>query len=138
MSNKEVVYWKQRNGVLIYVDEMDINHLRNVLKQIVKNSNNYCEYCSYVIDSKNSHKNMCPNNHINFDSFNLHGNMANFFNDSQSKFNDSDHAIRMENAKLIVLAPKMKEAIDEVLEVLSGNGVPNIEWVKNRLLEAVK
>jgi hypothetical protein len=44
----------------------------------------------------------------------------------------------MEDAELIVLAPKMKEAITEVLEVLDGNGVPNIEWVKNRLLEAVK
>jgi hypothetical protein len=47
-------------------------------------------------------------------------------------------AIRMEDAKLIVLAPKMKEAITEVLEVLDGNGVPNVGWVKNRLLEAVK
>lgn len=46
--------------------------------------------------------------------------------------------IRMEDAKLIVAAPKMKEAINEVLEVLNSNGVPNIEWVKNRLLEAVK
>ena len=35
-------------------------------------------------------------------------------------------------------AIRMKEAIDEVLEVLDGNGVPNIEWVKNRLLKAVK
>ena len=33
---------------------------------------------------------------------------------------------------------KLKEAINEVLEVMDGNGVPNIEWVKNRLLEAVK
>jgi len=42
--------------------------------------------------------------------------------------------IRMADAKLIVAAPKMKEAINEVLEVLDGNGYPNIEWVKNRLL----
>ena len=46
-------------------------------------------------------------------------------------------AIRMEDAKLIVLAPKMKEAINEVLEVLDGNGVPNMVWIKNRLLEAI-
>jgi hypothetical protein len=59
----------------------------------------------------------------------------------QEDFGDHNgytHAIRMEDAELIVLAPKMKEAITEVLEVLDGNGVPNIEWVKNRLLEAVK
>ena len=47
-------------------------------------------------------------------------------------------AIRMEDAKLIVLAPKMKEAITEVLEVLDGNGVTNMGWIKNRLLEALK
>lgn len=42
-------------------------------------------------------------------------------------------AIRMEDAKTIVCAPKMKEAITEVLEVLNGKGVPNLEWVKNYL-----
>lgn len=46
--------------------------------------------------------------------------------------------IRMADAKLIVAAPKMKEAINEVLEVLNGKDVPNIEWIKSRLLEAVK
>ena len=38
MSNQPV-YWKMRNGVLISIDNMDINHLRNVLKMIVNNSN---------------------------------------------------------------------------------------------------
>ena len=37
--SKEIVYWKQRNGVLISIDDMDINHLRNVLKLIIKNKN---------------------------------------------------------------------------------------------------
>jgi hypothetical protein len=45
--------------------------------------------------------------------------------------------IRMADAKLIVSAPKMKEAINEVLEVLNGKGFPNTEWIKNRLLEAI-
>ena len=36
MSNN-IVYWKQRNGVLISVDDMDINHLRNTLKMIITN-----------------------------------------------------------------------------------------------------
>lgn len=31
------VFWKMRNGKLISVDEMDINHLRNVLKIIIRN-----------------------------------------------------------------------------------------------------
>ena len=46
--------------------------------------------------------------------------------------------IRMADALLIVSAPKMKEAINEVLEVLNSNGSPNIEWVKKRLSEAVE
>ena len=36
--SKEIVYWKQRNGELISIDNMDINHLRNVLKMIIRNS----------------------------------------------------------------------------------------------------
>jgi hypothetical protein len=32
---------------------------------------------------------------------------------------------------------KLKEAINEVLEVLDGKGVPNNEWIKNRLSEVV-
>lgn len=32
---------------------------------------------------------------------------------------------------------KLKEAVKEVLEVLDGKGVPNTEWIKNRLLEAL-
>ena len=41
------------------------------------------------------------------------------------------------NAKLIVNAPKMYEAIHEVLELFDGNGVPNIEWIRNRLHDAI-
>ena len=33
---------------------------------------------------------------------------------------------------------EMGKAIKEVLELFDGIGVPNIEWVKNRLSEAVK
>lgn len=40
MSNN-IVYWKQRNGELISIDNMDVNHLRNVLKMIVNNSNKH-------------------------------------------------------------------------------------------------
>jgi hypothetical protein len=42
--------------------------------------------------------------------------------------------LRAEKAELILLVSKIKESIDEVLEVFDGNGVPNIEWVKNSLL----
>ena len=32
----EIVYWTMRNGQRIDVDEMDINHLRNSLKMLIK------------------------------------------------------------------------------------------------------
>jgi len=37
MSN-QTVYWKTREGKLISIDDMDINHLRNTLKMIVRSS----------------------------------------------------------------------------------------------------
>ena len=46
--------------------------------------------------------------------------------------------IRMEDAKLIVNAQKMKDAIDEVLEVLHGPGIPNTDWIMNRLLKTIE
>ena len=33
----EKVYWTMRNGQLIDVDQMDINHLRRTLKMIINN-----------------------------------------------------------------------------------------------------
>ena len=33
----ENVYWTMRNGQKINVDDMDINHLRNTLKMILRN-----------------------------------------------------------------------------------------------------
>ena len=33
-----IVYWKQRNGELISIDDMDANHLRNVLKMIIRSN----------------------------------------------------------------------------------------------------
>ena len=34
----EKVYWTMRNGNKISVDDMDITHLRNTLKMIIRNS----------------------------------------------------------------------------------------------------
>lgn len=38
MQSNQPVYWKMRNGKSIDIDSMDLNHLRNVLKMIVRNS----------------------------------------------------------------------------------------------------
>ena len=35
---EEPIYWKMRDGSSISIDDMDINHLRNTLKMIIKNS----------------------------------------------------------------------------------------------------
>ena len=59
---KDEVYWKQRNGVLISIDDLDVNHLRNVLKMIVNNSSNRKK------------------------SFVLNGDVANMFNDDMQNY----------------------------------------------------
>ena len=41
MINNQPTYWKMRNGELTSIDDMDVNHLRNVLKMIVNNSNKH-------------------------------------------------------------------------------------------------
>ena len=45
--SKEIVYWKMRNGRLISVDDMDINHLRNVPKMIIKNNQKVQTTCPH-------------------------------------------------------------------------------------------
>lgn len=96
MSNKPI-FWKQKNGVLISVDDMDINHLCNVLKMIIRNATNYCEYCGYIVNTKYPHHNMCPNNYINSDNYSyrqieLNGDIGHheFESDLGPMFNDDE------------------------------------------------
>lgn len=67
MLNKPV-YWKQLNGKLISVDDMDENHLRNVLKMIIRN---------------NQKTKLQP-------KFTLNGDMANEFHESYLSDEDDD------------------------------------------------
>jgi hypothetical protein len=73
MSN-ELVFWKMRNGRLISVDDMDINHLRNVLKMIIHNR----EKALQQLLSKPKA------------SFKLNGDMAQEFNNSYISNKDDD------------------------------------------------
>lgn len=57
---RDKVYWKQADGRLISVDDMDINHLRNTLKMILRNRQK-------VVVTK--------------PKFTLNGDMAQLFND---------------------------------------------------------
>jgi hypothetical protein len=63
------VYWKQRNGELIDIDDMDINHLRNTLKLVLRNRETVVKK---ILKSKRT-------------NFMLHGDMANEFNRSQDE-----------------------------------------------------
>lgn len=74
---KEKIYWKMRNGNLISVDDMDENHLRNVLKIVLKNRQTVIKQ---IIKSK-------------IQSFTLHGDMANEFNSSQYDDNEYDESL---------------------------------------------
>ena len=75
MSNK--VYWKQRNGELIDIDDMDINHLRNTLKLVLRNRETVVKR---ILKSERR-------------EFKLHGDMANEFNSSQYDDNEIDDSL---------------------------------------------
>jgi len=69
-----IVYWKMRNGKLISVDDMDINHLRNTLKMIISNR----EKVLQQLQNKPKVE------------FQLNGDMANEFNESFMSDEDDD------------------------------------------------
>ena len=66
-----------RNGELIDVDNMDINHLRNTLKLVLRNRETVIKQ---MLKSKRR-------------EFMLHGDMANEFNSSQYDDNEPDDSL---------------------------------------------
>jgi len=64
------VFWKMRNGKLISVDDMDINHLRNALKMIIRNR----EKALKLFEAKSKVE------------FKLNGDMAQLFNDDMEQY----------------------------------------------------
>ena len=70
-----VVYWKMHNGDLISVDNMDINHLRNTLKMIIRNR----EKALQQLQSKRKVE------------FKLNGDIAEFFKEEQKKSSQNDY-----------------------------------------------
>jgi hypothetical protein len=71
------VYWKMRNGELIDIDNMDIQHLRNVLKIVLKNRQTVIKQ---IVKSKRT-------------NFMLHGDMATQFNSSQYDTDEYDESL---------------------------------------------
>lgn len=66
-----------RNGELIDVDTMDINHLRNTLKLVLRNRETVVKR---ILKSKRT-------------NFKLHGDMANEFNSSQYENDEYDESL---------------------------------------------
>ena len=79
MSNQPV-FWKMRNGRLISVDDMDINHLRNVLKMIIRNNQK--------VQSTRKLMEISPEK--SFEEIKLNGDMANEFHESYLSDEDDD------------------------------------------------
>lgn len=48
------IYWKQKNGELISVDNMDINHLKNALKRLIQHHQNVVQQTNEIVDKYNS------------------------------------------------------------------------------------
>lgn len=71
---KEKVYWKMRNGNLIDIDDMDIEHLRNTLKLVLRNRHTVIKQ---MFKSKTNY-------------IELHGDMANEFLESHLSDEDDD------------------------------------------------
>lgn len=72
---KEKIYWKMRNGNLIDIDDMDIEHLRNTLKLVLRNRETVIKR---IVESKSKRK------------FKLHGDMANESLESHLSDEDDD------------------------------------------------
>lgn len=71
MTNQPV-FWKMRDGRLISVNDMDINHLRNVLKMIIRNREKALQQLKSKVE------------------FKLNGDMANEFHESHMSDEDDD------------------------------------------------
>jgi len=62
-----------KSGKMIDIDLMDVQHLRNVLKMIVNNSNKHKKLMEISPEKS-------------FEEIQLNGDMANFFNDSVEEY----------------------------------------------------
>lgn len=90
MKDNNIVYWKTKNGELVSVDDMDTNHLRNAFKHLIKHNSKLIQQANEVVYEYNTlvRKRRAERGEA---SFNLNGDMANFFNDSvEEDYNDSN------------------------------------------------
>jgi hypothetical protein len=85
--SKETVYWKQRNGKSISIDDMDLNHLRNAFKLLIKHYTKTIIQANEIVDKYNTliRKRKAEKGSA---SFNLNGDAANMFNHDMQNYVD--------------------------------------------------
>lgn len=88
--SKETVFWKQANGKLVSVDEMDISHIKNAFKYLIKKHEQLVKDANVVVEQYNAlvRKRKAEPSSA---SFNLNGDMAKFFNEEQNNSFQNDY-----------------------------------------------
>lgn len=84
------VFWRIRNGKLVSVDDMDTNHVKNAFKHLIKHHQNIVQQANEVVDKYNAlvRKRKAERGEA---SFNLNGDIANFFNEEQDNSFQNDY-----------------------------------------------
>lgn len=91
---KEIVYWKTKNGMSISVDDMDISHLRNAFKFLIKRNNQILQHANNIIQKYNDvvddYNALVKKSKPVQETFALKGDMAQEFNNSFISDEDDD------------------------------------------------
>jgi uncharacterized protein YoxC len=89
---KNNVYWKQADGTSISVDDMDISHLRNAFKFLIKRNNQILQHANNIIQKYNDvvddYNALVKKSKPVQETFALKGDMAQEFNNS---FTDEEY-----------------------------------------------
>ena len=87
--SKEIVYWKQKDGKLVSVDDIDTNHLKNAFKHLIKHHSNVVHQANDIVEKYNAlvRKRKAERGKANF---HLNGDMANEFHESYLSDEDDD------------------------------------------------
>jgi len=87
---KELIFWKQANGKLVSVDEMDTNHIKNAFKYLIKKHSQLVKDANVVVQQYNTliRKRKAERGSA---SFTLNGDIAQFFNEEQDNSFQNDY-----------------------------------------------
>jgi hypothetical protein len=94
MSNN-IVYWKQKDGKKVSIDDMDTNHLKNAFKHLIKHHSNVVYQANDIVEKYNAlvRKRKAERGEANF---HLNGDMANQFNDDMQNYEDECDATEID------------------------------------------